>query len=137
MRISDWSSDVCSSDLDGVRVLDLTRVIAGPVCGRTLAEHGADVMRVAGPHLPFVPTLVMDTGRGKLSSHIDLRDESGRETLRALTRQADVFVQGSRPGAIAGHGFGAEQVATVRPGILLCRLCPYRTEGPGRAPRGL
>src|SRR3546814_20483200 len=118
MRISDWSSDVCSSDLDGVRVLDLTRVIAGPVCGRTLAEHGADVMRVAGPHLPFVPTLVMDTGRGKLSSPIDLRDESGRETLRALAQQADGFVQGSRPGALAGPGLCGEPGAAGRAGAV-------------------
>src|SRR3546814_13847645 len=86
-------------------------------------------MRVAGPHLPFVPTLVMDTGRGKLSSHIDLRDESGRETLRALAQQADVFVQGYRPGAIAGHGFGAEQVASVGPGITFVSLCAYGYEG--------
>src|SRR5436305_15114496 len=67
--------------LGGVRVLDLTRVIAGPVCGRTLAAHGADVLLVTAAHLPQMMPLVIDNGRGKLSTFIDLRQPSGRETL--------------------------------------------------------
>src|SRR3954470_14991743 len=58
--------------LSGLRVLDLSRVIAGPVAGRTLAAHGADVMLVSGPGLPAIPWLTIDTGRGKLSCHLDL-----------------------------------------------------------------
>src|SRR5215213_5550698 len=91
--------------LGGVHVLDLTRVIAGPVCGRTLAAHGADVMLVTSPHLPQMMPLVMDSGRGKLSTFIDLRDAAGRDTLANLTRESDIFVQGFRPGAVGSHGF--------------------------------
>ena len=87
--------------LSGIKVLDLTRVIAGPVCGRTLAAHGADVLLITAAHLPAMEALVIDNGRGKLSAHLDLRDASAREKLAALLRQADIFVQGYRPGAIA------------------------------------
>ncbi|MFN4090665.1 MAG: CoA transferase, partial [Alphaproteobacteria bacterium] len=139
-RIGDAPPEPLPADggrpLDGVRALDLTRVIAGPVCGRTLAEHGAAVMRVAGPHLPFVPTLVMDTGRGKFSAHVDLRGEAGRATLAALARDADIFVQAYRPGAIAARGFGPEQVAALRPGIVYVSLCAYGYAGPWRDRRG-
>jgi crotonobetainyl-CoA:carnitine CoA-transferase CaiB-like acyl-CoA transferase len=79
--------------LAGVKVLDLTRIIAGPVCGRTLAVHGADVLLITASHLPSMQPLVIDTGRGKLSAHIDLRQPSGREALASLLRDADVFVQ--------------------------------------------
>ena len=122
--------------LDGVRVLDLTRVIAGPVCGRTLAAHGADVMRVTAPHLPFMPPLVIDAGRGKLSTHIDLRAEDGRQTLRGLLAEADVFVQGYRPGAMDGWGFSPEACAETRPGIVTVSLSAYGHAGPWSDRRG-
>jgi crotonobetainyl-CoA:carnitine CoA-transferase CaiB-like acyl-CoA transferase len=117
--------------LAGIRVLDLTRVIAGPVCGRTLAAHGADVLLVTASHLPATEAFVIDSGRGKLSTSIDLRDASGRETLGALLRGADVFVQGYRPGAIAARGFGAQDAARMRPGIVYVSLCAYGHEGRG------
>jgi crotonobetainyl-CoA:carnitine CoA-transferase CaiB-like acyl-CoA transferase len=122
--------------LSGVRVLDLTRVIAGPVCGRTLAAHGADVMLVTAAHLPQMMPLVMDNGRGKLSTFIDLRDTNGRDTLAALARDADIFVQGYRPGAVKGNGFGAEELARLRPGIVYVSLCAYSHEGPWANRRG-
>jgi crotonobetainyl-CoA:carnitine CoA-transferase CaiB-like acyl-CoA transferase len=122
--------------LAGVRVLDLTRVIAGPVCGRTLAGHGADVLLVTGAHLPQMGTLVMDNGRGKLSAFIDLREASGRDTLARLTRDADIFVQGYRPGAIGGNGFSPNQAAQLRPGIVYVSLCAYGHEGPWQNRRG-
>ena len=122
--------------LEGVRVLDLTRVIAGPVCGRTLAAHGADVLLVTAPHLPQMMPLVIDSGRGKLSTAIDLRTPGGRATLAALTREADIFVQGYRPGAIAHNGFGPEQAAALRPGIVYVSLCAYGHEGPWAQRRG-
>ena len=122
--------------LGGVRVLDLTRIIAGPVCGRALAAHGADVMRITAPHLPFVEVLVMDAGRGKLSAHVDLNDAAGRETLAGLLGEADVFVQGYRPGGIARHGFGPEDAARFRPGIIYVSLCAYGHGGPWQDRRG-
>jgi crotonobetainyl-CoA:carnitine CoA-transferase CaiB-like acyl-CoA transferase len=122
--------------LSGVRVLDLTRIIAGPVCGRTLAAHGADVLLVTAAHLPAMLPLVIDTGRGKLSAAVDLRDSAGHDTLAALVRDADVFVQGYRPGAIAARGFAPHDVARVRPGIVYASLCAYGQDGPWAARRG-
>ena len=87
--------------LAGIRVLDLSRVIAGPVAGRTLAVHGADVLLISGPDLPAIPWLTIDTGRGKLSSYVELKNEQGRGVLRDLLAQADIFSQGYRPRAIA------------------------------------
>jgi crotonobetainyl-CoA:carnitine CoA-transferase CaiB-like acyl-CoA transferase len=120
----------------GVRVLDLTRVIAGPVCGRTLAAHGAAVVSVTAAHLAQMEPLVIDNGRGKLSTFIDLRAASGRETLRGLLRDADIFVQGFRPGAVQGNGFGPEEAAQARPGIVYVSLCAYGHEGPWASRRG-
>jgi crotonobetainyl-CoA:carnitine CoA-transferase CaiB-like acyl-CoA transferase len=122
--------------LGGVRVLDLTRVIAGPVCGRTLAAHGADVLNVCAAHLPALQDLVIDTGRGKLSAHLDLREPSGRDRLSALLRGADIFVQGYRPGAIAQYGFSPMDAARLRPGIVCVSLCAYGYEGPWANRRG-
>jgi crotonobetainyl-CoA:carnitine CoA-transferase CaiB-like acyl-CoA transferase len=122
--------------LAGVNVLDLTRIIAGPVCGRTLAAHGADVLLVTAPHLASMLPLVIDTGRGKLSTSIDLREASGRATLAALLRDADIFVQGYRPGAIAGHGFSPQDAAHMRPGIVYASLCAYGHDGPWAQRRG-
>ena len=122
--------------LGGVRVLDLTRIIAGPVCGRTLAAHGADVLLVTAPHLPAIESLVIDTGRGKLSYQIDLRDAVGQSTLRALLRDTDVFVQGYRPGALQSLGLGPEEVAQVRPGIVYVSLSAYSHVGPWADRRG-
>jgi crotonobetainyl-CoA:carnitine CoA-transferase CaiB-like acyl-CoA transferase len=122
--------------LSGVRVLDLTRVIAGPVCGRTLAAHGADVLAVTGPHLPFAIQLVMDNGRGKLQTHIELTQATGQETLTRLARSADVFVQGYRPGAIASRGFSPEQLADLNPGIVYVSLSAWGHAGPWANRRG-
>ena len=125
-----------SRPLSGVRVLDLTRVLAGPTCARTLAEHGADVMKIAGPHLPFSPTQELDTGHGKLSAHIDLRQPSDLETLHGLVRQADVFSQGYRPGTLAGRGLSPEQLAELRPGIVYVSLSAFGRKGPWSQRRG-
>lgn len=122
--------------LSGVRVLDLTRVLAGPVCGRTLAAHGADVLRVTGPHLPDIPGLDVDTGRGKLSTHIDLRGPEGKAVLAGLLKSADIFVQGYRPGGIAERGFSPEQAAEMRPGIVYVSLCAWSHVGPWAGRRG-
>lgn len=122
--------------LSGVRVLDLTRIIAGPVAGRTLAVHGADVLLVTAPHLPSIEQLVVDNGRGKLSTHIDLREAAGRETLKRLLREAHVFMQGYRPGGLQALGFGPEEVAKVSPGIVYVSLSAYSHAGPWAGRRG-
>ena len=80
--------------LTGVRVLDFSRVLAGPTIGRTLAEHGADVLRIASPNLPSIEPLVIDTGFGKRSTFIDLETETGRAALSILLADADVVIDG-------------------------------------------
>jgi crotonobetainyl-CoA:carnitine CoA-transferase CaiB-like acyl-CoA transferase len=122
--------------LSGVRVLDLSRIIAGPVAGRALASHGAQVLLVNGPHLPNIAPLVIDTGRGKRSAALDLRDATARERLAALARDADVFLQAYRPGALAARGFGPEALARLRPGIVCVSICAYGHAGPWAARRG-
>ncbi|HEX3790904.1 MAG TPA: CoA transferase [Pseudonocardiaceae bacterium] len=122
--------------LAGIRVLDLTHVIAGPVCGRVLAAHGADVLHVGAAHLPTVAPLVVDNGFGKRTCYVDLRTDEGKETLRALVRDADVLIQSYRPGALAGLGFGPEELAAMRPGIVVLSLSAYGHVGPWRQRRG-
>jgi crotonobetainyl-CoA:carnitine CoA-transferase CaiB-like acyl-CoA transferase len=125
-----------SRPLEGLRVLDLTRVIAGPVAGRTLAAHGAEVLHVTAAHLPSLTPLVMDTGRGKRCAALDLRTDPDRATLRTLASGADVFLQGYRPGAIAGHGFDPQALAALHPGIVCVSLSAWGHRGPWSARRG-
>ncbi|AOI71279.1 CoA transferase [Burkholderia ubonensis] len=125
-----------SRPLAGVRVLDLTRIIAGPVAGRTLASHGAQVLLVNGPHLPNIAPLVIDNGRGKRSAWLDLRDAAGVDALQRLVRQADVFVDAYRPGALASRGFSPDALAALRPGIVCVSISAYGHAGPWSRRRG-
>ena len=122
--------------LSGVRVLDLTRVIAGPTCARTLAEHGAEVLKITGAHLPSLGRQEYDTGHGKLSAHLDLREAADVETLRGLVRKAHVFSQGYRPGTLGSRGFSPEALAELRPGIVVVSLCAFSHAGPWASRRG-
>lgn len=122
--------------LAGLRVLDLTRVIAGPVCGRTLAGHGADVMLVTAPHLPAIDPLVIETGRGKLACQLDLRAAADRAAFASLLSRADVLVQGYRPGGLGALGFGPEEAARIRPGLVYVSLSAYGPAGPWSGRRG-
>jgi crotonobetainyl-CoA:carnitine CoA-transferase CaiB-like acyl-CoA transferase len=122
--------------LAGVRVLDLSRVIAGPVAGRTLAAHGADVLLISGPDLPAIPWLIIDTGRGKLTSFAELKGEQGRRVLRGLLAEADIFSQGYRPHALASLGFSPEDAARISPGIVYVSLSAYGHDGPWAERRG-
>ncbi|WP_028135348.1 CoA transferase [Bradyrhizobium japonicum] len=122
--------------LEGLRVLDLSRVIAGPVAGRTLAAHGADVLLVSGPALPAIDWLTIDTGRGKLSTFIELKTDTGKAQLRELLEDADIFSQGYRPGALAALGFSPEDAARINPGIVYVTLSAYGHAGPWAARRG-
>ena len=122
--------------LAGLRVLDLSRVIAGPVAGRTLAVHGADVLLISGPDLPAIPWLTIDTGRGKLTSFVDLKSEQGRHSLRDLLAGADIFSQGYRPQALAALGFSPQDAARISPGIVYVSLSAYGQAGPWAERRG-
>lgn len=129
-----WSAG--DRPLAGVRVLDLSRVIAGPVAGRTLAAHGADVLLISGPDLPAIPWLTIDTGRGKLTGFVELKSEQGQGVLRDLLAQADIFSQGYRPRALAGLGFSPEDAARINPGIVYVSLSAYGHAGPWAERRG-
>lgn len=112
------------------------RLIAGPTCSRTLAEHGADVLRVSGPDLPFVPGLVVDTGFGKRAAEIDLNMNAGRTTLKTLASNADIFVQSYRPGSLAQKGFSPEELAALNPGIIYTTLSAWSHVGDWAERRG-
>jgi crotonobetainyl-CoA:carnitine CoA-transferase CaiB-like acyl-CoA transferase len=122
--------------LSGIRVLDLTRVLAGPTCARTLAEHGADVLKITAPHLPNIGYQEYDTGHGKLSAHLDLRQPKDLETLRGLVCEADVFSQGYRPGTLGGRGLSPEELSRLRPGLVYVSLCAFGHHGPWASRRG-
>ncbi|MEK9278669.1 MULTISPECIES: CoA transferase [unclassified Bradyrhizobium] len=133
-----WPKGLSKSDrpLSGLRVLDLSRVIAGPVAGRTLAAHGADVLLISGPELPAIPWLTIDTGRGKLTTFVELKSETGRAQLRELLKDADIFSQGYRPRALAALGFSPQDAAKINPGIVYVTLSAYGHAGPWAERRG-
>ena len=122
--------------LHGVRALDFTRVLAGPTCGRTLAEHGADVMKITASHLPNLGYQEWDTGHGKLSAQLDLRVPADVKVLRELVREADVFTQGYRPGTLAERGLSPQDLATQRPGLIYVSLSAFGHAGPWTGRRG-
>jgi crotonobetainyl-CoA:carnitine CoA-transferase CaiB-like acyl-CoA transferase len=118
-----WTPDPRTSaarPLAGLKVVDLTRVIAGPTITRSLAELGASVMRITAPHLPDMSMLHPDLNHGKWNACLDLRDEADRHKLRDLVLGADVFVQGYRPGVLDKYGFGEDDVI---------RMCEARGRG--------
>lgn len=127
--------DSKSRPLSGVRVLDLTRVLAGPVGGRTLAAYGAEVMLINSPNLPNME-VIAETSRGKLSVHLDLQTEKDKTSLENLIRQGHIIIQGYRPGSLAKLGFGPERAAELRPGIIYVSLSTYGNVGPWAEKRG-
>jgi crotonobetainyl-CoA:carnitine CoA-transferase CaiB-like acyl-CoA transferase len=120
----------------GVRVLDLTRVIAGPVATRFLAALGADVLRLDPPHLPEIEAGILDTCPGKRLAAIDLRRTAGQETLHRLLADADVLVQGYRPGALTAFGLGEGQLAERHPHLVVASLAAWGLDGPWAQRRG-
>lgn len=122
--------------LSGIKVLDLTRVLAGPTCARTLAEHGADVLKITAPHLASIGSQEFDTGHGKRAAHLDLREKTDLDTLHSLIRDADIFSQGYRPGTLARRGLSPQELAKLRPGIIYISLSAFGRKGPWAARRG-
>lgn len=118
----------------GLRVLDLTRVLAGPVATRTLALLGADVLRVDAPQLPELPDQHADTGFGKRSATLGLA--AGRDTFEELLASADVVVTGYRPGALDRFGLSPEALAERRPGLVVAQVSAWGAYGPWGGRRG-
>jgi hypothetical protein len=116
--------------LEGIKVLDLTRILAGPIAARTLAENGADVLMVTAEHLPQVPEHVKDTSHGKRSCFLDFNNPEDVATVKNLAKSADVFSQGYRPGIMDDHGLSPEQLAEERPGIIYLSISCYGHGGP-------
>jgi len=135
-RIAESPPEPLSADaeapLSGIRTLDLTRVLAGPTCARTLAQYGAQVLYVASPALPAVEPFVADTNHGKRSAWLDLKTSPGRAMLERLIGGCDVFSQGYRGGALERLGFGPAQLAALRPGVVCVEINAYGHEGPWR-----
>ncbi len=122
--------------LAGIRVVDITRVLAGPTCARTLAEHGADVMKISAAHLPNLGYQEWDTGHGKLNAQLDMRQPDQLETLRGLICDADVFSQGYRPGSLGARGLSPEELIKLRPGLVCVSLSAFSHAGPWATRRG-
>ncbi len=121
--------------LSGIRVLDLTHVIAGPTCAKSLAEQGATVLHIYGPSRPQLPPFDIDTGHGKRTAFLDLAGPTAtrdRATLSGLVQQADVFSQSYRPQALTRLGFSPEGLARLRPGIIVVSTDCYGWAGPWR-----
>ncbi|MEV5407314.1 CoA transferase [Thermopolyspora sp. NPDC052614] len=122
--------------LAGIRVLDLTRVIAGPVATRDLAFAGAQVLRVDDPRLPEIGWQHLDTGQGKRSATLDLRAPDGLAALHGLIERADVVVTGYRPGSLDRYGLAPEALAERHPGVVVGQVSAWDTAGPWRGRRG-
>lgn len=116
--------------LAGVRVLDLTRILAGPVAARTLGEYGADVLMIGAEHVPQIKKFVIDLSHGKRSCYLDMRDAAEAAQLKALVKDADVFSQGYRPDTLTAKGFGPEELAAIRPGLIYTSINCYGSGGP-------
>lgn len=116
--------------LDGIRTLDLTRILAGPIAGRTLGEHGADVLMVTAPHLPQVAEHVRDTSHGKRSCFLDFEVPEQAAIFRGLVETADVVIDGYRPGALTRKGFGREQLFDLCPGLIHLSVSCFGSGGP-------
>jgi crotonobetainyl-CoA:carnitine CoA-transferase CaiB-like acyl-CoA transferase len=116
--------------LHGVRILDLTRILAGPVAARSCAEHGADVLMVAAKHTPQIKNFVMDLSHGKRSTWLDIDQRDDAARLKQLVQGADVFSQGYRSGVLAKRGFGPHELAAIRPGLVYLSTSCYGQVGP-------
>lgn len=129
-RISSWVRPTRRHPLRGLRVLDLTRVIAGPVSTRTLALLGADVLRVDPPQVPEIPWQHTDSGQGKRTATLDASTQHGLETLQTLSDEADILVTGYRPHALERLGLRG------RDGLVTGSVDAWGTTGPWGDRRG-
>ncbi|KAF2497806.1 CoA-transferase family III [Lophium mytilinum] len=122
--------------LRGLRVVEMSRVIAAPLAGKTLAAHGADVIWVTSPNLPDLPALDRDLGRGKRTVQLDMNNPKEKAKLVDLLRTADVFLQGYRPGSLASHGLSTADIIAINPNIVIGNMSAYGPDGPWAYYRG-
>lgn len=131
-----WRAREASLPFSGIRVLDLTRVIAGPVCTKYLAGYGADVLRIDPPGFAEVASLTPETTLGKRTAALDLRLFDDREAFERLVAEADVLVYGLRSDALANLGYSDERLLTLNPALILAKLNAYGWEGAWQNRRG-
>lgn len=122
--------------LSGLSVIDFTRVLAGPTCGKVLAELGADVTRIENPHFPDLVSYQLDANRDKRQLQIDLRKREDVGRLLRMVRQSDVFVQAYRQGVATGYGLSPDILLKMRPGLVYASLSAYGDCGPWGQRRG-
>ena len=122
--------------LQGLRVVEMSRVIAAPVAGRTLAAHGADVIWITSPTLPDLPSLDIDLSRGKRTVQLDIKKEDDKARLLELLRTADVFIQSYRPGSLAKYGLSTDELVNLNPRLVIASLNAYGPDGPWSQRRG-
>jgi crotonobetainyl-CoA:carnitine CoA-transferase CaiB-like acyl-CoA transferase len=122
--------------LRGIRVVEMSRVIAAPVAGKTLAAHGADVIWITSPSLPDLPDLDVDLSRGKRTVQLDIRKANDKAKLLDLLSTADIFIQSYRPGSLAARGLSAETLTKANPNLIVASLNAYGPEGPWSQNRG-
>jgi len=127
--------------LNGLRVIDLTRVVAGPFCTMMLGDMGAEVLKIEEPQQgddsrgwgPFIDgwsSFYLALNRSKKSVAIDLKTPEGAATLRRLIQTADVLIENFRPGSLSALGFGYEEVASLNPRVIYCSVAGYGQTGP-------
>jgi formyl-CoA transferase len=131
--------------LDGIRVLDLTRALAGPYCTLMLGDHGADIIKVempgtgdetrewAPPSIKGVSAYYLSINRNKRSVTLDLKNADGKRVLERLIEKSDVVVENFSPGTLARLGFPDERVRAINPRAILCHISGFGQDGPGRA----
>jgi crotonobetainyl-CoA:carnitine CoA-transferase CaiB-like acyl-CoA transferase len=130
---------------DGIRVLDLTRALAGPYCTLMLGDHGADVIKVempgtgdetrewTPPSVKGISAYYLSINRNKRSVTVDLKNPDGKRVLERLIEKCDVVVENFSPGTLARLGFPDERVRRVNPRTVLCHISGFGQDGPGRA----
>jgi crotonobetainyl-CoA:carnitine CoA-transferase CaiB-like acyl-CoA transferase len=122
--------------LTGLKVLDLTRVIAGPTATRLLGALGADVLRIDPPQLPELSDVFIDTGFDKRSAEADFREPDVMEAVRGLIESADVVVTGYRDGGLDRFGLAPDALLQARPDVVIVALSAWGSGGPWKGRRG-
>ena len=122
--------------LNGVRVIDNTKVLAGPTISRTLAALGADALHIGAPGVADMQAAQADTGHGKRRAHVDFDTDEGKDTIWNLIDEADIFSQSYRARSLARRGLSPEALAERRPGIIYISENAYGQFGPWQEKRG-